>query len=246
MVYDYVKLRWSIYHEDYDGFEEAFADWRALAPFKASENVFETGQNIDEKTHLVMRLATQYYLSQAFDAMKIDMEDPNVQEEPEMGNIGTPGRIAKIWCGANLHEESELGHGRWIHPPRLAKFPNTNHEHFVIEKRIQLTSNCSHHFIPFSSLFGPEASVIIKYIPKDHVIGISKLSRYINEFIAKRFWLQEDLTSVIGRELRKITQSEDIYVELSGIVHGCEMFRGTQDPEGSMTTEFRSGWFKNE
>lgn len=246
MVYDYVKSRWGIYHESYEGFEEAFADWRKLPPFKASENIFEIGGDIDEKTHLVMRLAVQYHLTQAFEAMKIDMDDPNVYEEPEMGNIGTPGRIAKIWCGASLDEESELGHGRWIYPPRLAEFPNTNNDNFVIEKTIELTANCSHHFIPFTTMNNSKSYCVIKYIPKKTVIGISKLSRFVNDYVAKRFWLQEDLTRHIGEAIKKITQSDSVYVRLFELQHGCERFRGARDSEGGMTTEYKTGYFLDE
>lgn len=246
MVYEYVKKRWGHYYDNYDGFEEAFKNWEKLESFKASENIFEIGGHIDEKTHLVMRLATQCYLEKAFEAMKVDLTDPNVTEDLATGNIGTPGRIAKIWCGASLNEEAELGHGRWIYPPRIAEFPNTNKAGFIIEKRIELTANCSHHFIPFSTMFKEDAYCIIKYIPQEKVIGISKLKRFVNDYIAKRFWLQEDLTSHIGEEIKKLTQSDNIYVKLCGLQHGCEKFRGARDSEGAMTTEYKTGYFLDE
>jgi GTP cyclohydrolase I len=246
MVYDYVKKHWAYYHEDYDGFEEAFEDWQELQSFNANENIFEIGGYIDDKTHLVMRLATQYHLEEAFKAMKINLDDPNVCEKDATGNIGTPGRIAKIWCGASLTEESELGHGRWIYPPRLAEFPNTNKDNFVIEKTIELTSNCSHHFIPFTTMNDVRSFCTIKYIPNEIVIGISKLSRFVNDYVAKRFWLQEDLTRHIGDAIKKITQSNNVYVRLNLLQHGCERYRGARDSEGGMTTEYKTGYFLDE
>jgi GTP cyclohydrolase I len=86
----------------------------------------------------------------------------------------------------------------------------------------------------------------VKYIPKDTVIGISKLKRFINDYVGKRFWLQEDLTKHIGQCIKNITQSDDVYVKLYALQHGCEKFRGARDSEGGMTTEFRSGAFRGE
>ena len=44
-----------------------------------------------------MRSLTQYYITKAFESMKIDLEDPNIAVNA-LGK-GTPGRIAKMWCG---------------------------------------------------------------------------------------------------------------------------------------------------
>jgi GTP cyclohydrolase I len=227
-------------------FTIALEEYKYIEPFKANENIFEIGSKISEEAHYIMRLCTQYYLNKAFRAMKIDMRDPNVAEVEGNGNIGTPGRIAKIWCGASLDEESELGHGRWIKPPRLAEFPNNNEDHFIIEKTIELTSNCSHHFIPFTTMNSEKSYCTIKYIPNETVIGISKLKRFVNDYVAKRFWLQEDLTKHIGDAIKKITQSDSVYVKLNKLQHGCEKYRGARDSEGGMTTEYKTGYFLDE
>jgi len=246
MEYDFIKDRWFLKFETYDNFEKSYKEYQNIKPFKANENIFENGGDISEGAHYCMRLATQYYLTKAFEAMRFDLNDPNIMEDFDTGNIGTPGRIAKIWVGADLKEDSELGHGRWVKPPRLASFPNTNNDSFVIEKTIEITSSCSHHFVPFSTLYTSKSYCVVKYIPKDTVIGISKLSRYINDFVAKRFYLQEDLTRNIGEFLQKITKSDNVYVKLYQLQHGCEKFRGARDPEGSMTTEFKTGKFLDE
>jgi len=243
---EFLLKHWYEKYHNYENFEKTMNNYKNLPIFKANENVFEMGYKFDDETHFLMRMITQYFITQAFKAMKIDMNDDNIAENFNEENIGTPGRIAKIWCGKNTEDDSELGSGRWCKPPRLAKFKNVNDQHFVIEKTIELTSSCSHHFLPFSTLFNDRSFCTIKYIPKDYVIGISKLKRFINDFIAKRFYLQEDLTKNIGDALQYITQSDDVYVKLYKLQHSCEKFRGAKDSQGAMTTEYKTGKFLNE
>ena len=85
---------------------------------------------------------------------------------------------------------------------------------------------------------------IIKYIPKDRVLGISKLQRFVN-WASRRGWLQEDLTRYIGNTIKRIARTEDVYVRLEDLTHGCERFRGSQSRDGKLTTEFKSGVFEN-
>ena len=82
-----------------------------------------------------------------------------------------------------------------------------------------------------------------KYRPNKYVLGISKLQRFTN-WVARRFWLQEDLTQYLGNQIKRIADTEDVYIRLEGLVHGCEKFRGANSKEGSLTTEFKSGCFK--
>ena len=187
-----------------------------------------------------MRSATQYYLIKAFEAMRIDLNDPNIAENA-LGK-GTPGRIAKMWCGNDPEDTTELGSGRWNKEPYISTFPNTGNVG-VVYKEVDLISNCSHHFLPFSSLDG--GKVIIAYKPDKYVLGISKLQRFVN-WASRRFWLQEDLTNYIGKTIQRIADTKDVYVKLEGIVHGCEKFRGANAKNGSLTTEFKAGYFLNE
>jgi len=116
--------------------------------------------------HFILRMVTQFYLSKSFEAMKIDLSDPNVTEDLTTGNIGTPGRLAKMWCGADTHDDRELMGGRFHEPVRLAKFPNNVSNDYAINpiiKEVDLMAVCSHHLAPFGTLVGPEAKVIISY-----------------------------------------------------------------------------------
>ena len=126
--------------------------------------------------------------------------------------------------------------------PRLATFPNDGEQQLPITKRVNLISNCSHHFVPFSTDFSEDSTVIVSYIPKNKVLGISKLQRLVN-WVGQRFWLQEDLTKELYRVIAKAAETEDVYIELRNIKHGCEFLRGAKSKDGSFTSVFYRGKF---
>jgi len=242
---EFVKERFcEHYSKTQTEFRKAKENYLNLKPFAPDGNIWESGQNIDNNTHLFMRLLTQYYLTLAFDANLIDLSNENVKEDLTCGNIGTPGRVAKVFNGYDTQDNTELGSGRWMHPIRLAKFPNTMKEKLPITSEVSLVSSCSHHFISFNSLSDSNSKVIISYIPDKFVLGISKLSRLV-DYIARRFYLQEDLTRKIYEVISKAAETEDVYVGLFNIVHGCTRLRGQQDTNGSFSTEYYGGAFKD-
>jgi len=243
-MYNYVKERYATKFdvEDFDKFHD---EYKKIKTFKANENIWETGQTISDEAFYIMRLATQYYFKLAFEAMKIDVEnDPNLYENLDDGNIGTPGRLSKVYCGKDLNDDTELGCGRWTHPPRIASFPNNQSTPLPITKRVDLVSNCSHHTLAFSTMFRDDAYAIVSYIPDKKVLGISKLQRVVDH-IARRYWLQEDLTLKIYESVSKAAETEDVFVKLVNVVHTCESLRGSQTKDGSFTSTMYSGKFED-
>lgn len=242
---DYIKRRYVLKFNS-KSFNYNLRKYKDLKCFKANENIFETNQNITEEIHYIMRLTTQYYLEKAFEAMKVDTKnDPNTYEDLEVGNIGTPGRIAKTWVGGNLNDDSELASGRFMKPVRIASFPNTNTKALPITKRVSLISLCSHHLLAFSSVFDEKSYCIISYIPDKKVLGISKLQRLV-DYVAKRMWLQEDLTKEIYKKVSEAAETPDVYVGLFNIKHSCEWIRGAKNPEGGFTSEYYDGKFNDD
>jgi len=241
-VKDRYKLKYDISDDD---FLKLIERYYKIEPFKISESFYETEQNVelDEQLHYFVRLCTQFFITEAFKAMKIDLDDANVEEHMLSGNIGTPGRVAKMWCGGRLNDDSEHLSGRWSKLPRIASFPNVQDSHEPISKRVSLMSVCSHHIAPFSSLFNERSEVNITYIPKDKVIGISKLQRLV-EAVSRRGWLQEDLTKKLYEEVSKICETDSVKVELTDIEHSCETTRGAKNSEGGFTTICQGGAFK--
>lgn len=224
-------------------FVDALTEYDNIKVFAPNGNINDT-QQISDEAHFIMRMNTQWHLTQAFKAMKMDINDDNITEDLEYGNIGTPGRIAKVWTGFDTHDDQELGSGRWSKKPRLASFPNTGNKHIPITKRVDVISNCSHHFITFSSLARPDSYAIISYIPDESVLGISKLQR-LTDWISQRFFLQEDLTKMIYDEISSVAQTDSVYVGLFNLVHGCESFRGAKSSDGAFTSEYYGGAFND-
>ena len=229
--------------QGFENWDEDLNNYNKLKSFAPEGNIFESGQTINDGTHFIMRTTVQYYLSKAFESMKVDLTNPNVSEDLSVGNIGTAGRISKVWCGFDTEDDTELGAGRWRKKPRLATFPNTHKESFPITKRVSLTSNCSHHFLPFSTIFREDSYAIISYIPGDKVLGISKLQRVV-DWVSQRFFLQEDLTRMIYEEVSKSAETEDVFVKLFNLQHTCESTRGSKSPDGSFTSEYFGGKYK--
>ena len=259
--YDFVKERYfkKFPNKREKDFKEDLKRYYKIPTFKACENIHQVMTNynnredlpdveeeyvtsdqlVTNETHWIMRMITQYYLTEAFKAMKIDLDDENVREQ-SLGK-GTPGRVAKLYCGDNPEDTTELFSGRWNKEPYIACFPNTDEDHSIITKEVDIVSCCSHHFLPFSTFNGGKA--VISYKPGKYILGISKLQRFVT-WCSRRGWLQEDLTHYIGDTIKRIANTEDVYVKLEGLTHSCETFRGANTKNGNLTTEYRSGIFK--
>lgn len=239
---EFIKERFDAQFPGSD-FKKYYDEYSSITPFAPNGNINDNG-SISDEAHFIMRTTTQYYLTQAFRAMKIDLDDPNVSEDLSQGNIGTPGRIAKTWCSFDTHDDRELGGGRWAKRPRLASFPNTGNKTIPITKRIDLISNCSHHFIPFTTIAREDSYAIISYIPNENVLGISKLQR-VADWVSQRFFLQEDLTKMLYDEVVKVAKTKSVYVGIFNAVHGCESMRGAKSNDGAFTSEYYGGAFED-
>ena len=232
------------FDEKYINFQKYLREYESLEDFAPNGNVFDT-QSISDEAHFIMRTLTQYHLTEAFKAMKINLNDANVAEDLDEGNIGTPGRIAKVWCGGNTHDDRELGSGRWAVKPRLASFPNTDKNSIPITKRVDIISNCSHHNIVFSTLAREDSYAVISYVPDKKILGISKLQRVAN-WVSQRFWLQEELTQAIYNEIAIVAETDSVLVVIVNAVHGCETFRGAKSNDGAFTSMYYGGDFETE
>ena len=229
-------------------FEEAWSEYCSLEPFAPDENVWEVRDGISDEAHYIMRLVVQYMLTETFKAMKIDMTNVNVAPNTEEGNIGTPGRIAKMWLGANTEDNTELLSGRWMKEPRMAAFKKGDESGEVVWVETSLRGVCSHHLISFNDDAGDEESkVVIGYVVKDGVRGgISKINRYVRDYAARRMWLQEDLCTYIGKTIEKGFKTDSVYVGMFKIKHGCASLRGACDINAGTSTIYKSGDFKTQ
>jgi GTP cyclohydrolase I len=108
----------------------------------------------------------------------------------------------------------------------------------VVLKDIELYSLCEHHLLPF---FG---KCHIGYIPKDNIIGVSKLARIVDRF-AKRLQVQERLTQEIAKELQEALNPYGVGVIIEA-QHLCMMMRGVEKQNSIMITSSVLGSFRED
>ena len=108
----------------------------------------------------------------------------------------------------------------------------------VCERNINVQSNCEHHFVII------DGSCHISYIPKNKVLGLSKLNRIV-QFFSKRPQIQERLTEQIYYALSYILDTEDIGVIIEA-AHYCVKSRGIQDVNSDTVTSKMGGCFKTD
>lgn len=213
--------------------------------FPAGGNIYDTNfsklpNETQEIVFQYMRKKAELQLKEVFKTLKFDLNDPNLSDTD---SIGTPARFIKVITGNSLECDDELMCGRYARAPKLAKFPN-NGERFPITKRVDITSVCSHHLLPYGTLLNENSFAIISYIPNEYVLGISKLQRYV-DWVSRRPTIQEDLTKLLHNTIKDITESDSVYVGLFNLTHTCERLRGSKSSEGVFTTEYYTGKFND-
>lgn len=153
------------------------------------------------------------------------------------GLIETPKRVA------NMYEE--IFQGMNYTNDEIIKINNKNFEvsnnldsnDMVIVKDIEIFSCCEHHLALMYDM-----SVTVAYIPKDRVIGLSKIAR-ICDMVGKRLQLQERIGRDIAYIVSKIINSEDIAVLIKG-KHSCMTARGINKTNSFTETSTFMGEFK--
>ncbi len=119
----------------------------------------------------------------------------------------------------------------------LSAMFNEPYNEMIIVKDIEVYSLCEHHMLPF---FG---KAHIAYIPKDHIVGLSKLPRVVDVF-ARRLQVQERLTQEILEVIDDTLKPHGVAVVIEAS-HMCMMMRGVQKQNSITTTSAFTGEFKN-
>lgn len=138
--------------------------------------------------------------------------------------MDTPSRVAKMFV-------NEIFWGLdYTKFPKCTTIDNKMDyaESFVLERNINVQSNCEHHFVIIDGV------ATVAYIPNKKVLGLSKLNRIV-EFFAKRPQVQERLTEQIAETIAFITESPDVAVYIDA-AHYCVKSRGIQDTGSSTVT----------
>jgi len=180
--------------------------------------MIETGLSADEKYR---RISKQ--MVQVLETLGLDLTDDSLAE--------TPHRIAKMY----VHEIfSGLD---YRHFPKLSLIDNKMGANEMVKVRnIDLTSTCEHHFVTI------DGAAKVAYIPKDTIIGLSKINRIVR-FFGQRPQVQERLTRQILVALQALLGTEDVAVSIDA-THYCVKSRGIMDSNSTTSTTALGGCFK--
>jgi len=109
-------------------------------------------------------------------------------------------------------------------------------DEMVIIRDIEFFSTCEHHLLPF---FG---KIHVAYLPKDKVIGLSKVPRIVDMF-ARRLQLQERLTQQVAEAIEEVISPRGVGV-LCEAQHFCMMMRGVEKQGSTTVTSTMLGSFR--
>ena len=145
--------------------------------------------------------------------------------------IETPKRVAKMFVN-----EIFWGLDYDAFPKCTAVDNKMKYDEMVVERNVNVQSNCEHHFVIIDGL------ATVGYIPKTKVLGLSKINRVV-EYFSKRPQIQERLTEQIYHALQYILDTDDIGVVIHA-QHYCVKSRGVEDTGSSTVTSKLGGVFK--
>ncbi len=112
------------------------------------------------------------------------------------------------------------------------------YDDMVIQKNISVFSHCEHHMAPIIGV------AHVAYIPKDRVVGLSKLARVV-EIFSKRLQTQERLTMQIATTLMESLDAKGVAVSIDS-THQCMTMRGIKKEHATTVTNYYLGQFKED
>ncbi len=112
------------------------------------------------------------------------------------------------------------------------------YDDMVVQKNISVQSHCEHHMAPIIG------KAHVAYIPRDRVVGLSKLARVVEVF-SKRLQTQERLTMQIANTLMKSLDAKGVAVTIDS-THQCMTMRGIKKEQASTLTNYYLGQFKED
>ena len=145
--------------------------------------------------------------------------------------MDTPNRVAKMYV-------NEIFYGlNYDYFPKCTAIENKMKANgsFLLEKNINVQSNCEHHFVVIDGL------ATVAYLPDKKLLGLSKLNRIV-QFFAKRPQVQERLTEQIRATIQFVAETKDVAVYVDA-KHWCVKSRGIQDQTSSTVTLSVGGVF---
>lgn len=159
------------------------------------------------------------------ETLGLDLNNDSLAQSPE--------RVAEMYV-------NELFSGMSVESfPKISVHANEyKYDQMIVVRDVAIMSVCEHHFVTIDGLAN------IAYIPKDRVIGLSKINRIANYF-SKRPQVQERLTKQIADCLEFVLGTPDVAVHINA-KHYCVVSRGIKDINSmTMTNDLRGEFRQN-
>ena len=204
--------------EDADLSPEALLVRNTLIDLGLETPMIDNGLTADQKYERIREL-----MGDVVETLGLDLTDDSLAE--------TPHRIAKMYV-------REMFSGLdYRHFPKISLIDNKMGANEMVKIReIDLTSTCEHHFVTIDGV------AKVAYIPKDKIIGLSKINRIVR-FFGQRPQVQERLTRQILVALQALLGTEDVAVNIDA-THYCVKSRGVMDTNSQTSTTALGGCFK--
>ena len=158
-------------------------------------------------------------------ALGLDLEDDSLMD--------TPKRVAKMYVN-----EIFWGLDYDAFPKCTTVANKMNYDEMVVERNVNVQSNCEHHFVIIDGL------ATVAYVPNEKVLGLSKINRIV-EYFSKRPQIQERLTEQVFHALCYILETDNVAVMIDA-QHYCVKSRGVEDTGSSTVTTKLGGGFKTD
>ncbi len=155
-------------------------------------------------------------------------------DDPEREGLrDTPARVARAW------KEYAKGYAEDPAYHLSRTFDEVGgYDEIVLLRDIPFQSHCEHHLAPIIG----KAS--IAYLPRNRVVGISKLARVLHAF-ARRLQVQERLTAQVADCIWEHLEPQGVAVVIEAS-HACMTARGVNTPGVMMTTSRMMGVFRSD
>jgi GTP cyclohydrolase I len=110
------------------------------------------------------------------------------------------------------------------------------YDDMIVLRDIRFESHCEHHLAPIIG------RVHVGYLPRNKVVGISKLARVVETF-ARRLQVQEKMNAQIANCIQKVLEPKGVAVVIEA-AHQCMTTRGVHKPGVTMVTSTMHGEFR--
>jgi GTP cyclohydrolase I len=153
-----------------------------------------------------------------------------VEDPDREGLQRTPARVAKALEFLTSGYRADI--------PKIVNeaLYSVTYDQMVIVKDIEFFSLCEHHLLPF---YG---KMHVAYLPKERVIGLSKLPRIVDAF-ARRLQIQERLTQQVAQTIQDSIDPLGVGV-ICEARHLCIMMRGVEKQHSGAVTSAMLGAFR--